>query len=314
MPSRLTRLLLSFLLGLPQLLAAQNSQCVPFTGNEANLCNAAVDGITILHPVVGQIISGGNPELGRVGMLGGLGHFAVTFRANATRLTLPDTDYDGSSSTVLAGDEILAGDPAIDVALGVFGGLESGLLAVDLLGTLQLLPAGQDEITIDPAARRVGDVALGYGYGARVGIFGGDDTPFAMTTSLMRRHIPTYTYQTGSYAFGTDLVATNLRAVIGWQASVVSVGVGGGIDWYQGEGFAVFADPAIPLPPQRVPAPLNSQRLLVFADLALIFPVVSLAAEIGYQLGEDDPIGTTFEGYDPAKGLLFLSAGLKVGL
>lgn len=313
MRTRCMRVLLFFLLGLPRLLTAQNSQCAPLTGNDANLCNAAVDGITIYHPVVGQIISGGNPELGRVGMLGGLGRFAVTFRANVTRLTLPDAGYDGSTTTVLAGDEMVAPEPTIDLAVGLFGGLNNGLLAVDLLVALQLLPAGGDGFSIEPGAKRVGDVALGYGYGVRVGILGGDDSHFALTTSIMRRHIPTYNYASGAYGFGTDLDATNLRAVLGWHASIFSVGFGGGIDWYKGDGHAVFSDPAIPLPPQSVPVPLDARRFLVFTDLALVFPVVSLAAEIGYQLGEADPIGTTFEGYDPSRGLVFLSVGLKLG-
>ncbi len=243
--SRFARMGLYFAVVCPSAGLAQNSQCQPFTGTEGNLCNAAIDGLRIYQPVVGQLISGGNPELGRVGMLGGLGHFSVTFRANVTRVTLPSDSYDGSSNIVPAGDDVTAPEPTIDVAVGLYDGLESGLLAVDLLGALQLLPGNRDNVTIDPDAKRIGDVALGFGAGVRVGIVGNDTSPFAATVSLMWRKLPAYTYTSGAYAFGTDLTATNLRAVLGWHASVFSVGFGGGVDWYSGDGRAVFADPSL---------------------------------------------------------------------
>ena len=312
--SRFARMGVYFAVACPTMGLAQNSQCQPFTGTEANLCNAAIDGLRIYQPVVGQLISGGNPELGRVGMLGGLGHFSVTFRANVTRVTLPSDTYDGSSNIVPAGDEVTAPEPTIDLAVGLYGGTESGLLAVDLLGALQLLPGNADDVTIDPGAPRIGDVALGFGAGVRLGIVGNDSGPFAATASLMWRKIPTFTYTSGAYAFGTDLNATNLRAVLGWHASVLSIGLGGGIDWYSGEGLAAFADPSLPFLPQSVPVDVSTRRFLAFADLALVFPVVSLAFEVGYQFGEDEQLATTFEGFDPGDGLLFLSAGLKLGL
>ncbi len=312
--SRFALVGLYFAVACPTVGLAQNSQCQPFTGTEGNLCNAAVDGLTIYQPIVGQLISGGNPELGRVGMLGGLGHFAVTLRVNVARVTLPSDTYDGSSNVVPAGDEVTAPEPTIDVAVGIYGGMKNGLLAVDLLGAVQLLPGNADDVTIDPDAPRIGDVALGFGAGVRLGIVGKDDSPFAATASLMWRKLPSYLYTSGTYAFGTDLNATNLRAVLGWQASVLSVGFGGGIDWYSGDAVALFSDPLLPFVVQSVAVDVATRRFLVFADLALVFPVVSLAFEVGYQLGEEEQLATTFEGNDPGDGLLFLSAGLKLGL
>lgn len=312
--SRCARMGLYFAVAIPTAGLAQNSQCQPFTGAEGNLCNAAVDGLRIYQPVVGQLISGGNPELGRVGMLGGLGHFAVTLRANVTRVTLPSDAYDGSTSIVPAGDDITAPEPTIDLAVGIYGGMESGLLAVDLLGALQLLPGERDNVTIDPGAARIGDVALGLGAGVRLGIVGNDSSPFAANASLMWRKLPTYSYTSGAYAFGTDLTATNLRAVLGWHASMFSIGFGGGVDWYSGDGLAVFADPSLPLLPQSVAVDVATRRFLAFADVALVFRVVSLAFEVGYQFGEDEQLATTFEGMAPGDGSLFLSGGVKFGL
>lgn len=312
--SRFARMGLYFAAACPSAGLAQNSQCQPFTGTEGNLCNAAIDGLRIYQPVVGQLMSGGNPELGRVGMLGGLGHFAVTLRANVAQVNFPSDGFDGSSNIVPAGDDVTTPAPTIDLAVGLYGGLESGLLAVDFLGALQLLPGNIDNITIDPGAPSIGSVALGFGAGLRVGLVGNDTSPLAATASLMWRKLPTYTYTSGAYAFGTDLTATNLRAVLGWHASVFSVGFGGGVDWYSGDGRAAFADPSLPFVPQSVAVDVATRRFLAFADLALVFPVVSLAFEVGYQFGEDEQLATTFEGFAPGDGLLFLSAGVKLGM
>lgn len=296
----------------PGVVAAQNPQCSPFTGNAANLCNAAVDGVTIYHPVVGQVVSGGNPELGRVGTLGGLGHFSVTLRANASQVNFPDQNYSGSGSVVAAGSDVVVPEPTVDLAVGVFGGMESGFLALDLLGTAHLLPGNVQDVTIDPGASRVGDVALGWGYGLRLGLVGNRDGHFALSTTVMRRSIPRFSYTSGSYSFSSDLDATNLRAVLGWHASIISIGFGAGVDWYRGAATATFADPSL-FVARTVSLDLNARRFLGFADLALVFPVVRISAEAGYQLGEDNAgITTVFDGYDPTRGLFFASGGLTL--
>lgn len=309
----IARAVLYSALAFPTIGLAQNSPCQPFSGTEGNLCNAAVDGLRIYQPVAGALISGGNPELGRVGMLGGLGHFAVTLRSNVTQATLPSDSYDGSSNIVPAGNEITAPAPTIDLAVGIYQGLESGLFAVDLLGAIQLLPGDRDDVTIDPGAARIGSVALGFGAGVRIGLMGNDSGPFAATASLMWRELPTYFYTSGAYAFGSDLTATNLRATVGWHVSAFSIGFGGGVDWYGGTGRAAFADPSLPLPPQSVAVDVATRRFLAFADVGATFSVVSLAFEVGYQFGEDEQLATTFEGIAPGDGVLFLSVGLKVG-
>ena len=50
-------------------LLAQNPQCGAYLGNDANICNAAIDGAVLFHPVAGILVSGGNPTLGSVGTL-----------------------------------------------------------------------------------------------------------------------------------------------------------------------------------------------------------------------------------------------------
>src|SRR2546428_130579 len=83
--------------------------------------------------------NGGAPVLGASDALGGFGHVYVTARVNATRVVLPDLNYDGSTTTVGAGDKLFFPSPVIETAVGVFGGTRTGLFALDFLGSAQLL-------------------------------------------------------------------------------------------------------------------------------------------------------------------------------
>jgi len=127
----------------------------------------------------------------------------------------------------------------------------------------------------------------------------------------MRRWIPTYSYSSDLYAFGTDLTATNLRLVLGWHVSQVSIGLGGGVDWYHGNGQAAFNAQGLS-GTQTVTVEYSSRRFLVFGDLAAGFWRLSFAAELGYQIGVTQELVTTFEGNDPADGHLFVGAGIKI--
>jgi hypothetical protein len=136
---------------------SQTPECSAHAGNAERVCAAAVDGTRALHPVFGMLVSGGNPTIGSAATLGGLGHASLTLRANAAEIVLPDLDYTGSSSTVPAGDKLFLTAPLVEGSLGLFGGLSAGMLAVDLLGSAQLLPTNQiDHISVDEDARRVG--------------------------------------------------------------------------------------------------------------------------------------------------------------
>src|SRR3712207_8827450 len=114
-------------------LAAQSSACSAYGGATRRVCDAAVDGTRAFHPVAGLLVSGGNPVLGTAGTLGGLGHLSVTLRGNAARVVLPETGYDGTTTTVPASDELFAPVPLVEAAAGIYGGVPSGLLALDPL-------------------------------------------------------------------------------------------------------------------------------------------------------------------------------------
>lgn len=296
-------------------LFAQNSQCSGFVGNDANICNAAIDGAVVFHPVAGLLVSGGNPSLGRFGTLGGFPHFTFAVRVNATQLHTPDLNYDGTGNTVAAGDKVFAPAPVVEASLGIFKGLgTSGLLGIDLLGSAQLLPTDQiDNLSVDKDATTIGSVALGFGYGARVGITNQKAIVPAVSVSLMRRNIPTITYgditNGDQYRFSVGIDVTNLRAVAGYGLGILDVGAGLGWDKYTGSADIEFT-PTVG-PTQSVSKDLDQTRTLAFIDAGLNLGILNVVAEGGYQFGKDLHLSTNFDNNDPKDNRLFGSAAIR---
>lgn len=298
--------------------AAQNPECSGYSGNALNVCDAAVDGSRALHPLFGLLVSGGNPTMGSAGTLGGLGHAEVTLRANAVELVLPDLSYNGSSATVPAGDNLLAPAPLVEGAVGLYKGTTAGLLSVDFLGSAQLLPTTQfDNFTVDGSARRLGTIALGLGYGARIGLLRETGPLPAVSFSVMRRDIPTMTYGQvfggDSYGYAFDLHATNLRLVASKQLMLFGVAAGFGWDKYTGGAVVLFRDPSTNTPQPGVPVSLSTSRGLAFVNAGLNLSVVRLTGEVGYQTGKDQKLSTEFQDFDTTKGKFFAGLGLRMG-
>jgi hypothetical protein len=310
-------------LAVPAMLSAQQpySECnqplVTISQQNINICNAAVDGAKVFHPVLGLLVSGGNPVLGSTQTLGGFPHFSFTARVNATELSVPDLGYDGNGTTVTEDDEIFAPAPLVEAAIGILKGFgPTGILSVDLLGSAQLLPTTQiDNLTVDKDARKIGDIALGLGYGARVGVLRGGGFVPTVTVSAMRRSIPKITYgdENGgdTYEFGLDLTATNLRAIAGYKVAVFTFGAGLGYDKYTGDVDISFESQAVPGTVIPVSLELDNTRTMVFLTGALDLPVFKIGADIGYQSGKDQNLRTTFQNNDPADSRLFAGAGLR---
>lgn len=318
---RRSLLALAGLAALPTAVAAQTpySECnqplIVASQQNINICNAAVDGAQLFHPVAGLLVSGGNPVLGSVSGLGGFGHFSLSARVNATGLRTPDLGYDGSGgTTVPEADKIFAPAPLIEAAIGVFKGV-NGFLSIDALGSAQLIPTNAvDNLSVDKNARKISDIALGLGYGVRIGALPGKAIIPSVVVSVMRRDIPRVTYgsTTGgdTYSYGMDLHATNLRAVAGYKLALFSVGAGLGWDKYTGDARIAFENQAIPGTTINVRTDLDNSRTMAFLTAALDLPVVKVGAELGYQFGKEQNLKTTFAGNDPSDSRLFLGGGL----
>ena len=307
--------LLLLALAVPAL--AQTPECAGYVSNAQRVCAAAVDGTRAFHPLVGVLVSGGNPTIGSAATLGGLGHASLTVRANAVSLVLPDVNYTGSSSTVPVGDKIFAPAPLLEGAVGLYKGMPGGLLAVDFLGSAQLLPTDQvDHLVVDSGARRIGSIALGLGYGARIGILRGMGPLPAVSVSVMRRDIPTITYGDvaagDQFSYGVDLHATNLRLIASKQVAVLDLAAGVGWDMYTGDAIIQFRDPITSVLQPNVPVELDNSRVLGFINAGLSMSMVRLTGEVGYQGGKDQELSTDFEDFDTTKGKFFAGLGLRV--
>jgi hypothetical protein len=308
----------SILLVIASRAAAQAPECAAYSGNAGRVCSAAVDGTRAFHPLMGLLVSGGNPTIGSAATMGGLGHAAVTLQANAVPVVFPDLNYNGSTSTVPVGDKFWAPAPLVEGALGVYQGLPTGLLAVDFLGSAQLLPTNQiDNLTTAANARKIGGIALGLGYGARIGILKEMGPLPAVSFSVMRRDIPRITYGDVSasdrFSYGVDLHATNLRLVASKQLMILGVAAGLGWDKYTGDALIRFRDPITNIQQPDVPVKLSSSRVLGFVNAGLDLSVLRLTGEVGYQGGKDQKLSSDFQDFDTTKGKFFAGLGLRVG-
>ena len=311
-------LLLLILPALP--LAAQtNPQCAGYAIDRArNICDAAIDGAHIFTPVAGILMSGGNAVLGSSDGLGGAPHFVVTLRANATKVVVPDVNYSGIGRTVAAGQEVTAPAPIVEGALGLFRGTSRGHLAVDLLGSVQLLPTTLiDAVRVSSDARRIGSIALGLGIGGRLTLLGEGSVRPGIAVSLMRRSIPRIDVGDVAagdrFSFGTDLTVTNYRATIGKQFALLMLAAGVGWDEYTGRASVTFRDPVTNLVQPPIAIGLIDKRGVAFANAGLVLGPVVLVAELGYQRGKALGLGTTFTNNDPTVQRLFGGAGFRFG-
>jgi hypothetical protein len=299
--------------------AQSGAGCALYGGDAGRVCAAAVDATRAIHPFLGLLISGGNPVLGTGSPLGGLGHFSVTARVNAVEVVLPRLSYDGSSSTVPRGQKVFAPSPVLEAAVGLYGGLPTGALAIDALASAELLPAGEfDDFRVDPDARRLGQVALGLGVGARLGILREAGPLPGISASIMRRDIPTITYGNiaggDEFQYSVDLRALNLRLVASKRLAFLDAAAGVGWDKYTGDALIRVRDGFLPGAAPEIPIELDNSRVMAFLNAGVSLAALELVAEAGYQGGRDQELGTRFQDFDTTKGKFFGGLGLRLGL
>jgi hypothetical protein len=307
-----------------RLSAQGNAQCAarssgPFGGMQAqNVCNVAVDAAAVFAPVAGILVSGGNPFLGSTGGLGGFPHLGITLRVNATQVVIPDLNYAGVGTTVAAGQKLVAPAPLVEGALGIFGGLPGGSLALDALGSAQLLPTGLiNNVYIDVTAQHIGSVALGLGFGGRLTLIGEGAVLPAVTVSVMRRTLPRIgvgdLIKGDRYSFASDLASTEYRATIGKRFGPLALGAGAGWTAYAADAVVVFLNPVTSVAEDPISITVNDSRVVGFVDGGLALGPVYLIGEGGIQRGKDLGLVTTFVGNNPMDQRLFGSIGLRFG-
>lgn len=298
--------------------AAQNSECAGYGGQAGNVCNAAVEGTRLLYPAAGILLGGGQPLLGPAAGLGPFPRFGLMLRVNAAEVQLPSLDYDGSTPTVPAGESVVVPAPLLEGELGLWDGLSSGLLRTSLLLSVQFLPTGQvDNFAVDPDATSIGDAALGFGYGLRVGILDAFFPVPNLGVSVMRRTIPDVRYgdlaePDQDYEFTAGMAALNLRASADWRFAGFQLAGGLGYDRYSGDATAQFRDPISGLPEPAIALDVEETRWLAYLDFGLNLGPGRLGLEVGWQFAEDQEFTSDFEEIDEDAGRVF--GGLAFGL
>jgi hypothetical protein len=293
-------------------LAAQ-SECAGMATQAQTICNRAVDAYKTFQPLGGIAISGGNPELGTARGLGGTGHLFVSARVNVVKADIPNPDTtQGKISGGLPA-------PVVEGGVGLLRGVGGGLLSVDALVSATLLPANLDKLSVDSNATRIGGMALGVGYGVRVGVMNGFFPIPAVSVSVMRRSLPRV--QLGdlskgdNYQFDTDLKATNVRVAASLRFLVLDVAAGFGFDHYSSTGHIVvgstFNCPGPACGRQTVTVAVTNNRQVLFADAGLNLMLLKLVGEIGYQTGKDQQLSTTYRDFDPTAGHVYGGLGVR---
>lgn len=277
-------------------------------------CQRAEDALKSFHPVAGLIVSGGNPELGSGGTLGGLGHFFVSARVNAVKVALPSTSTTDTTST-----SAVVPAPVIEAGLGIWDGLGHGLLSVDALLSATLLPTTQvSNLSVDSGATKIGKLALGLGYGARIGILKGSFFIPSVSVSVMRRTLPRIRYGTlgaapspdSAFSFDTDLKATNFRVTAGLHLLLLDLAAGVGYDIYTSSAHVAYY--TSPITTAHDTLNLNNKREVVFLDAGMNLMLLKVVGEIGYQTGKDQTLSTNYQGLDPKAGHVFGGVGVRI--
>ncbi|HUG41024.1 MAG TPA: hypothetical protein VMM12_11080 [Longimicrobiales bacterium] len=300
------------------LLSACGSMTVtftPFTPSSAErdnaeqqlrfLCGQVVAALTNVQPTIGIGFTGGNPVLGTATTIGRrLGLFpriSVTARGNLALADVPDllNGFDatiGSSGQLPPMETNMVPFGALqgDVALGLFNGMSAGPLggfgAIDLLGSISMIPAVEQTGMADPI--------INWGAGARIGILKQGLVLPGISVSGMYRNMAEVSFgdlDAGDPAeFSTDLSILSLRAGISKGILALDFAAGAGYDMYSsdvGFDFVLTCPPneCLPAvearvePTERIEGELKTAAWNVFGNVGLSLLVVNVVGELGYQ-------------------------------
>ena len=322
-------LLVLSLAGAPGIASAQgiDSRCPAGSLNEQttqDACQKAVDIFAFMTPQLGIGLVGGNATLGATSALGGIGHFSIGVRGNATRGRVPQVSevsyaVTGADQSDFGVQDQVVGLPAVDAAVGLFGGLPFGLshaLALDGLVSATYGPAFSNS----NMAVSLPDGSLKLGYGARLGVLAESFAIPAVSVTYLRRDLPTTSI---SAASGDDDIAVSgisvktsaWRAVAGKSLGFFGIALGAGQDMYDNRASASVrvndAGGVVDGGPYNLSQKVT--RANMFADFSLNFPFIKLAAEGGRVSGGKIDTYNTFSGKRADDALTYASVGIRLG-
>ena len=286
-------------------------------------CQKAVDIFAFMTPQLGIGLVGGNATLGTGGALGGIGRFSIGVRGNGLRGRVPqvanvNASIAGAVRSDYAVDDQVVGLPAIEGAIGLFGGVPLGVthaFALDGLVSATYVP----EFDRSNLAVSVPDGSLKLGFGARLGVLTESFATPSVSVTYLRRDLPTTSIVATS---GDDDISVSAigvktsawRAVAGKSLGFFGLALGGGKDMYDSHatadvrvnesGFSVAGGPYDLA--QKV------TRTNMFVDASLNFPFIKFAVEIGRVSGGTIDTYNTFSGKRADDALTYASVGIRI--
>jgi hypothetical protein len=286
-------------------------------------CQKAVDIFAFMTPQLGIGLVGGNATLGVAGALGGIGHFSIGVRGNATRGRVPqvasvNAAVTGAEQSDFGVDDQIVGLPAVDGAIGLFGGVPLGVtraLALDGLVSATYVP----EFTNSNMAVSLPDGSLKLGYGARLGVLTESFAMPSVSLTYLRRDLPATSIHAASgnddiSVSGISVKTSAWRAVAGKSVGFFGLALGAGQDIYDSRATAAVRVNDAGADVSGGPYNLSQKvtRTNMFADFSLNFPFVKLAAEIGRVSGGTIDTYNTFSGKRADDALTYASVGIRI--
>lgn len=315
---------------------AVSSRCS--SGNLQDACQKAQDVFGYMTPQFGTSLAGGNTILGSAGSLGGLGHFSVGVRANAIKGSLPDVEQftvriNGAARETLPTKDQVLGAPAVEVGLGLFGGIPLGLTSVggvDAIVSAMYLPNyDNDNFSVEASGG-----SLKLGYGARIGLLKETLLVPGLSVSVLKRDTPELRLvaATEGGALGTErdefelssfqVKTTSWRLTASKGLTMFGVAAGVGQDKYDSgadlsvtvrEGAVGTCSAATPCSGTfRFDNKIT--RTTYFGDVALNLPFVKIVGEIGQASGGNlsQPTFNDFADRKANGSQLFGSVGVRL--
>ncbi len=288
--------LLFALCALPATLHAQErltQQCSTIgTDQTRRFCNLVVEAVEIGQPRAGIAFVGGNPVTGAASTLGmrlaSVPRIGAALRITTAKVDLPPIERIGSTENI----EAAVPSFNFDGTVGLFNGFSvfptvGGFLSLDVLASLGFIPL--------PESEGFNEKPFSWGIGARLGILRESFTAPGISLSAMYRHVGNVSFgdrqlqDEQAYFDATNFSALSLRGVIGKRVLFLGVSAGLGWDRYTSDIEFGVANPGL-LGGARFDfdeSDFQTSRLAWFGNLQYTLLILSINAELGYQMGGD---------------------------
>lgn len=312
------------------LAAAPNTaaaQCASSPTVTRQACFATVDLVNYLTPQLATAIAGGSSTLGQSGVLGGLGHFAVSVRGtgilNGAFPLIDDNGFrpDGQPQSYATEAQIIPG-AGVDASLGLTKGWSLGATRVgglDLLVSALYAPNAED--TEGGFSLKAKDGNLKLGYGLRVGILDESVITPGLHVSYLKRDLPVMSLTGSTQASGGSTVSgtfalndftmktTAIRLVAAKSLLVLGLQAGIGQDKYES---SAIVQATVSGQSTSAQAAMSMTRTNMFVGATLNLFLIKLAIEAGQVSGGSLP--APFNSFDePAdKSRTYVSGGVRI--